>query len=72
MTDEITIEEAAELAGVSTRTIRRWIDSGRLPSRVETFVVTHEHDRHMVQPSDLERVTPGKPRVARRAAEGAS
>lgn len=29
----LTVDEAAEFAGVSTRTIRRWISAGVLPAK---------------------------------------
>ncbi|HEY6797069.1 MAG TPA: TOBE domain-containing protein [Kineosporiaceae bacterium] len=33
---EFRIRQAAELLGVSDDTVRRWIDSGRLPARADT------------------------------------
>jgi excisionase family DNA binding protein len=31
--DEVSAKEAAEIAGLSTRTVRRWIADGRLPAK---------------------------------------
>lgn len=47
---ELTITEAAELKGVSTKTVRRWIASGALPAyRYSAQIVR-------IRPADLDRV----------------
>ena len=41
----LTIEEVAELCGVSTRTVRRWIDQDQLPAvRIDRVVRVAERD----------------------------
>lgn len=44
---QVRISEAAELLGVSDDTVRRWVDSGRLPGR------RADHGRLVVEGSDL-------------------
>jgi excisionase family DNA binding protein len=52
----VTTEEAARLAGVSVRTIRRWIQYGYLP-------VVEDESGKLVSPADL-------PEARRRAGRG--
>lgn len=45
----LTIEEAAELARVSGRTLRRWLATGRLP-----YHQASARSRVLIKPHDLE------------------
>jgi excisionase family DNA binding protein len=50
----LTTEEAAELAGVTAKTVRAWISEGRLPAG-------RRGARRTVQRADLERLLAGEP-----------
>lgn len=47
-TRPITAKEAAELVGVSTKTIHNWIDSGKIPGYL------HGYNRVVVDKDDVE------------------
>ena len=59
-TVNLTVAEAARRTNVSTRTIRRWLSSGRLPARfdgaqeLELLRAEHELNLHRMDPPSAE------------------